>query len=75
MSVSTTPTTPIGTLTRKIHRQEMPVVSAPPTTGPIATAKPVMAPHTPKAVPRSRPWKADPSNASEVENMAAPPAP
>ena len=45
----TTATTPIGTLTRKIHRHDIPVVSAPPITGPIATATPVIAPHTPKA--------------------------
>ena len=44
-------------------------------TGPTATATPVIAPQTPNAVPRSRPWKALPSSASEVENIAAPPIP
>ena len=34
-----------------------------------------MAPHTPNAVPRSRPWNVLPSSASEVENIAAPPTP
>ncbi len=47
----------------------------PPTTGPIATAAPVTAPNTPKAVPRSRPWKAWAKSASEVENIIAPPTP
>ena len=37
-------TTPIGTLTKKIHRQPSPLVSAPPISGPTATAPPVTAP-------------------------------
>ena len=48
---------------------------APPSTGPIATAMPVIAPNTPKAVPRSRPRKAWASSASAVANMIAPPTP
>ncbi len=47
---------PIGRLTRKIASQPMPSVSTPPTSGPTATEAPVTAPHTPNAVPRSRPW-------------------
>ncbi len=35
---------PIGTLMKKIQRQPMPDVSAPPTSGPIATAAPSTAP-------------------------------
>ena len=31
-------------------------MSAPPTSGPTATAAPIVAPQTPKAVARSRPW-------------------
>ena len=46
--------TPIGRLTKKIQRQPAHSVSAPPTSGPIATAAPTVAPQIPKAVPRSR---------------------
>ena len=60
-------------LTRKIASHPMPSVSTPPTSGPTATAAPVVAPHTPNAVPRSRPWNAEASSASEVANMNAPP--
>ena len=66
---------PIGTLTKKIASQPMPSVSTPPTSGPTATEAPVTAPQTPNAVPRSRPWKAEASSASEVANMNAPPMP
>jgi hypothetical protein len=37
-------TTPIGTLTKKIHRQPIPLVMAPPISGPIATAPPMTPP-------------------------------
>ena len=50
-------------------------VSSPPTSGPTATAAPVVAPQIPNAVPRSRPWKVAASSASEVANIAAPPTP
>ena len=66
---------PTGRLTRKIQRQLSPVVSRPPRTGPRATLTPVTAPQTPKAVPRSRPWKVWASSASDVANMIAPPTP
>ena len=66
---------PIGTLMRKIHGHPRPSVSAPPTSGPIATAAPSVAPQMPNAVPRSRPWNSWASRASEVENMIAPPIP
>ncbi len=36
--------TPIGMLTKKIHRQPMPLVIAPPISGPTATAPPTTAP-------------------------------
>ena len=42
--VMKTASTPIGTLTKKIHRQPMPLVMAPPTSGPTATAPPITAP-------------------------------
>ena len=54
-SDSTNATMPIGTLTKKIHRHESHEVSIPPTSGPIATAAPVVAPQIPNAVPRSLP--------------------
>src|SRR5437588_9148621 len=62
---------PIGTLTKKIHRQERPEVIAPPSTGPTATAIPEIAPQTAKAVARSEPRNASARRASEVENMIA----
>ena len=42
--VRATATTPIGMLTKKIHRQPMPLVMAPPRRGPMATAPPTTAP-------------------------------
>ena len=50
-------------------------MSAPPTSGPIATAIPTVAPQIPKAVPRSRPWNSCEMIASETANMPAPPIP
>ena len=41
----------------------------------MATAAPIVAPQIPTAVPRSRPWKAEASSASEVANIAAAPTP
>ena len=55
-SVSAIAAMPIGTLTKKIDSQPLASTSTPPTSGPIATAAPVVAPHSPIAVPRSRPW-------------------
>ena len=66
---------PIGALTKKIHRQDRPEVSTPPSSGPMATARPVTAPQAPNAMPRSRPRKASASSASDTANMIAPPAP
>ena len=37
-------TIPIGRLTKKIHRQPIPLVIAPPISGPTATAPPTTAP-------------------------------
>ena len=62
-------------LTKKIHRHDRPLVSTPPSTGPRATATPVVAPNAPNATPRSRPWYAVPIRASAVANIAAPPIP
>ena len=52
---SASTTAPIGRLTKKTHRQPKPSVSAPPSTGPIATALPTVELQTAIAVPRSRP--------------------
>ena len=73
--VTMSASTPIGTFTKKIQRQPMPLVMRPPRTGPTATATPVTEPKTPKATPRSRPWKALAKRASDVANMIAPPMP
>ena len=62
-------------LTKKIHRQPAHSVRTPPTSGPIATAAPVVAPQIPNAVPRSRPWNAFASSASDTANMTPPPTP
>ncbi len=43
---------PKGTFSQKIHCHEMPCTTAPPTSGPIATARPPIAPHAPSAAPR-----------------------
>ena len=74
-SVITSAAIPIGTLTKKIQRQLRPLVMAPPSTGPTATAIPVTAPNAANATPRSRGGKAWASSASAVANMIAPPTP
>ena len=68
-------TTPTGTLTMKIQRQPMPLVSAPPTIGPTAAAPPTVAPHDAIALPRAGPWKSWAMRARPVANIAAPPTP
>ena len=75
MTAITTAMMPIGTFTKKIHRQDRPEVRMPPSSGPIATARPVTAPQTPNATPRSLPRKASASSASDTANMMAPPTP
>jgi hypothetical protein len=45
-------TTPMGTLSQKIHCHAMPSVTAPPTSGPSAIATPAMPPQAPSARPR-----------------------
>ncbi len=51
-SASGTSTSPIGTFSQKIQCQEMPETTAPPTSGPNATARPLIPPHAPSARPR-----------------------
>ena len=75
ISVSAIAAIPIGTLTKKIHSQPRCSVITPPTSGPIATAPPIVAPQTPNAVARSLPWNSWPISASEVANIPAPPTP
>ena len=43
---------PIGTFSQKIHCHESPCTTAPPTTGPKATARPLIPPQAPSASPR-----------------------
>ena len=66
---------PTGTLTKKIHSHPRCSVITPPTTGPTATANPVVAPHSPIAVPRSLGANSWAIRASEVANIIAPPRP
>src|SRR6266496_1220792 len=44
--------TPMGTFSQKIHCQAIPWTIAPPTSGPKATARPLMPPQAPRARPR-----------------------
>ena len=43
---------PIGTFSQKIHCHEIPSTTAPPTSGPMATARPAIPPQAPSATPR-----------------------
>ena len=47
-SASGSSTRPTGTLSQKIQCHEMPLTTAPPTSGPNATARPLMPPHAPR---------------------------
>ena len=51
-SASGASTSPIGTFSQKIQCQEMPETTAPPTSGPNATARPLIPPQSPSASPR-----------------------
>ncbi len=67
---------PIGTFRKKIDSQPIPSTRAPPTSGPKATARPMVAPYTPMATPRSRPGlNSCATSASETANITAPPTP
>ncbi len=44
VNVMTTAMAPMGTFTKKIQRQPIPLVMAPPMSGPMATAPPITAP-------------------------------
>ena len=65
----------MGTLIQKIQCQEMPCTTAPPTSGPIATAAPEMPDQTPSAIPRRSAGKASASSVSVSGVTSAAPAP
>ncbi len=67
--------TPIGMLTKKIHRQLSESVMIPPKSGPAATAKPTVDPQIAIAFIRARPSYSAPISASAVAKSAAPPMP
>ena len=66
---------PMGTLSQKIHCQERPSTTAPPTTGPSATARPAV----PLQMPRARPRRAGGTAAERIVRVSgvttAPPTP
>ena len=66
---------PIGTFSQKIHSQASPSATAPPTSGPLATAMPAIALKIPIAAPRRSGGKAALSSASASVATRAAPAP
>ena len=66
---------PTGTLIQKIHCQEMPWTTAPPTIGPAATPRPVMPPQIPIAAPRLSGGNASLISASVSGSSTAAPEP
>ena len=68
-------TSPKGTLSQKIHCQEMPCTIAPPTSGPSATARPPMPPQAPSARPRRFGGTAAERIVSVSGSTIAPPSP
>src|SRR5215213_9790729 len=64
-----------GTLSQKIHGQETPSTTAPPTSGPHRAARPVTLLKTPIAQPRRAGGNAAPSSASASGITSAAPAP
>jgi hypothetical protein len=71
--VTASTTTPIGRLTKKIHRQSNALTSRPPRVGPATVARPATAPQTPKAAPRRSAGKTMVTMASVCGiSMAAP---
>ena len=66
---------PIGTLSQKIHCHASVSVTAPPSTGPATTARPVIAPNTPSAHARRSGGNAALSSASDSGAIIAAPTP
>ena len=75
VSTSGTASSPIGTLIQKIHCHASPSTTAPPTSGPLATARPVIALKIPIAAPRRSGGKAALSSARPSGISSAAPAP
>jgi hypothetical protein len=65
----------MGTLTQKIQCQSIPCVIAPPITGPLATARPAIAPQMPTTAPRRSGGKAAVRIVSDNGITAAAPSP
>jgi len=74
-SASGISTTPSGTLIQKIHCHERPETTAPPTSGPSATARPPIPPQAPSATPRFSAGTADERMVRVSGVMIAPPTP
>jgi len=66
---------PTGTLSQKMYCHDQPLVTAPPTRGPRATAAPPMAPQMPRAKLRRSGGTAALSSVNERGMIIAPPAP
>ncbi len=66
---------PTGTFNQKMYCHDHPLVTAPPTRGPMATAAPPMAPQIPKAALRRWGGTAALSRVSDRGMIMAPPAP
>src|ERR671935_230385 len=66
---------PNGTLSQKIQFHEMPLTTAPPTSGPKATARPLIPPHAPSARPRFSAGTAEERIVSVSGMTIAPPTP
>ena len=66
---------PIGTLSQKIQCHEIPLTTAPPTTGPSATARPAMPLQAPMKAPRRLAGTPALRIVSVNGVMIAPPAP
>jgi len=75
VATSTTASTPIGTLRKKIQCQSRPCTTAPPTTGPTATPSPLMPPQMPTAAVRRFSGTAWASRVRASGITAAPPSP
>ena len=74
-TASTIPTTPTGTLTKKIHSQPRLSTSTPPSSGPVIVARPATAPHMPIAGPRLAGGNRWVMNASVCGVISAAPSP
>ena len=74
-SATGTSAMPIGTFSQKIHCQEKPSTTAPPTTGPSATPRPDTPDQMPSASPRLSAAKASLSRVSDSGVITAPPRP